>query len=88
MPICCKFQNDALEFNFVYNFVFHCLIHVYSPWAGADKPQGLRFDVNRNHLSLQSHVTSLKKSLKSDFVHICHGFIHIYIVLGQGQTTI
>ena len=34
---------------------------IYSPGAGADNPLGPNFDVNRNILSLQSFVASLKK---------------------------
>ena len=37
--------------------------------SGADNPRGQNFDVNRNHLSLRSFATSLKKiSFKSDFI--------------------
>ena len=50
---------------------FHDFIHVSSPRAGADSPQGQSFDVNRNNLSLYSFVASLKKmSLKSDFIQL------------------
>ena len=40
----------------------------------------MKFDVNRNILSLQSFVASFKKiSLKSDFIHFFfHDFIHVY----------
>ena len=55
------------------HFFFHDLIHVYSPGAGADSPQGTDFDVNRNVLPLHSFVASLKKkiSLKSNFIQNC-----------------
>ena len=50
------------------------------------KPRGQKFGVNRNLLSLRSFATSLKKtSLKSDFIHIFHDFIHVYNP-GAGQT--
>ena len=62
----------------LYNF-FHYFIHVYSPGAGADNPLGMEFWCQRNILSLQSFVASLKKiSLKSDFIHFFHDFIHAY----------
>ena len=48
--------------------IFHDLIHVYSPVAGADNPRGQNFDVNRNALSLYPFVASFKEIfLKSDF---------------------
>ena len=50
------------------------------------QPQGQKFDVNRNILSLWSFVTSLKKiSLKSDFIHILMIlYMYEYIAPGQG----
>ena len=58
---------------------FHDLINVYSRRSGADNSRGQNFDVNRNLLSLQSFATSFKKiSLKSDFIHFFHDFIHVY----------
>ena len=52
--------------------------------SGADNPRGQNFNVNRNHLSLQSFATSLKKiSFKSDFIQFFHYFIHVYS-LGAG----
>ena len=48
---------------------FYDFIHVYSPGAEADNPLGMKFDVNRNILSLRSFVASFKKiPLKSDFI--------------------
>ena len=58
-------KSDLIQF-------FHDFIHVYSPGAaaGADNPFGMKFDVYRNILSLQSFVASFKQiSLKSDFIH-------------------
>ena len=46
---------------------------------GLTTPWGRNFDFNRNILSLRSFVASLKKiSLKSDFIHFFHDFIHVY----------
>ena len=66
--ICCKFKKKSLWSLIVYQF-FHDFIHVYSPGAGADSPQGTKFDVNRKALSLYPFVASFKEiSLKSDFI--------------------
>ena len=73
--ICCKFQKHLLKVWY-YTFFF---IHVYSPGAGADSPQGTKFDVNRNILSLCSFVACFKKmSLKSEFIQCYHDLIHVY----------
>ena len=46
---------------------------------GQTSPSGQNFDVNRNVLSLHSFVASFKKlSLKFDFIHLFHYFIHVY----------
>ena len=37
-PICCKFQKNVFEVWFY--TIFHEFIHVHSPGAGADSPQG------------------------------------------------
>ena len=59
---------------------FHDIINVYSRRSGADNPRGQNFDVNGNLVSLRSFATSFKKkiSLKSDFIHFFHAFIHVY----------
>ena len=47
--------------------------------SGADNPRGQNFDVNRNHLSLRSFATSLKKiSFKSDLIQFFYYFMHVY----------
>ena len=54
-------------------------MHVYSPGAGADNTLGMKFDVNRNILSLRSFVESFKEiSLKTDFIQFFHDLIHVY----------
>ena len=52
----------------LYNF-FHELIHVYSPGAEADRPQGTKFRCQqKGALSFYSFAASFKEiSLKSDF---------------------
>ena len=62
-----SFKKIFLKSDFIH-FFFHDFIHVYSPGAGADSPQGTKFDFNRNVLSLHSFVASFKKYLwNSDF---------------------
>ena len=38
LVICCKFKKISLKSDFIP--FFHDFIHVYSPGAGADSPQG------------------------------------------------
>ena len=60
-----------------------------APGKGLTTPWDRNFNVNRNILSLRSFVASLKKiSLKSDFIPFFFSFLYMYIVAGQGQTTI
>ena len=44
---------------------------------GQTAPRGQNFDVNKNVLS---HLLQVSKniSVKSDFIHFCHDFIHVY----------
>ena len=62
-----------------YIFFFHDFIHVYSPGAGADSPQGAKFDFNRNVMSLDSYVASLKKKCLWSLIlnNIFHDLIHV-----------
>ena len=46
-----SFKEMSSKSDFI-QFVFHDLIHVYSPRAGANSPRGQNFDVNRKFLSL------------------------------------
>ena len=58
--------------------ILYMYIHVV-PGQGLTTPRGRNFYVNRNILTLWSFVASLKKiSLKSDFMHFFHDFIHVY----------
>ena len=55
--------------------LYKCL----APRQGLTTPWGQTFYVNRNILSLWSFIASLNKiSLKSDFIHFFHNFIHVY----------
>ena len=67
--ICCKFKNNLFEvwfFTFSFSWFNRC-----SPGAGAERPQGLNFGVNRKALSLFPFVASFKEiSLKSDFIQL------------------
>ena len=56
------------------------IVYMYiAPGQRLTAPWGQNFDVNRNILSLRSFVTSFKKiSLKYDFIHFFHDFIHVH----------
>ena len=65
-------KSSALWF---YAHFFHDFINVHSPWAGADKPFGLKFWWQQEASSLWSFVASLKRiSSTSDFIHIFSSF--------------
>ena len=50
-----------------------------APGQGLTTTWEQNFDVNRNILSRRSFVASFKNiSLKSDFIHFFHDFIHVY----------
>ena len=58
----------------LYN-LFYDLIHVYSPRAGADRPQGTKFGCQQKGIITLPFVASFKEiSLKSDFIHIFSWF--------------
>ena len=58
-------KSDFKRFCF-----FHDLVHVHSPGAWADSPQGTNFDFTRMALSLFLFVASFKEIfLKSYFIH-------------------
>ena len=62
----------------LYTF-FHDLIHVYSPGAEADIPQGTKFWCQQNVLWLHSFVASLKKCLWSLILYnFFHDLIQVY----------
>ena len=53
--------------------------HVYSPMQGQTTHWSQKFYDNRKAFSLCPDVASFKMiSSKSDFIHICHDFIHVY----------
>ena len=66
------------------------ILYMYTALGQGQKtPWGQTFEVNRKPLSLQPFVASFRQiSLNSDFVHIFLMFFHMYIALGQGQTTL
>ena len=56
-----------------------------APGHGQTAPRGQKLDVNRKALSLYPFVASFKEiSLKSDFIHFFHDFIHVYSPMGRG----
>ena len=65
-------KSDFIQF-------FHDLIHVYSPGAGADSPQGTKFWCQQEGLITLPICCKFKKiSLKSDFIQFFHDLIHVY----------
>ena len=63
------FKKMSLKSDFIHFFLFHDLIHVYSPGAGIDSPRGQNVDVNRKALSLYPFVANFKEIYsKSDFL--------------------
>ena len=56
------------------------ILYIYiAPGQGLTILWEQNFDVNRNILSLRPFVASFKKiSLKSDFRHFVHDFIHVF----------
>ena len=82
-----SFKKMSLKSDFIQLF-FHDLIHVYSPGAGIDSPQGTKVYVNRKALSLYPFVASFKEiSLKSDFIQFFSWFnTYIYIPPGPQGT--
>ena len=76
--ICCKVQTNLFEFWFYTHFLM--FFHTYiAPGHGQTAICGQNPEVNRKALSLCPFVASFKKiSLKSDFIHNFHVFIHVY----------
>ena len=68
-----SFKSDFIQF-------FLMILYMYiAPGQVLTTLWEWNFDVNRNILSLRSFVASFKKiSLKSDFIHFFHDFIHVY----------
>ena len=62
-------KKISLKSDFIY--FFQDLIHVYSPGAGTDSPQGTKFSCQQKGLTtLPIFFTSFKElSLKSDLIH-------------------
>ena len=76
--ICWKFQKSLCEVWF-YTIFFMILYMCIAPRQGLTTPWGRHFYVNRNILSHWSYVASFKLfSLKSDFIHFFHDFLHVY----------
>ena len=60
--ICCQFKTNVFEVWF-YTFFFHDLIHVYSPGAGADIPQGTQFWCQQGGLTTLPICCKFQKNL-------------------------
>ena len=77
--ICCKFKKKCLWSLILYNFL-HDLIHVYSPGAGAESPQGIKFWCQQQGLiTLPICCKSQKNFFQVWFYTIIfHDLIHVY----------
>ena len=65
---------------------FFSWFNTCSPGAGAERPQGTKFGVNRKALSLFPFVASFKEiSLKSDFIQLFSWFNTCIQLRGRGQ---
>ena len=75
-----SFKTKSLWSLISYNFFFHYLIHVYSPRAGADIPQGTKFWCQQKCLVTSFICCNFQKkmSLKSDFIQFLYDLIHVY----------
>ena len=75
--ICCKFQQKSFWslILYIFFFFFFFLIHVCSPGAGADSPQGTKFWCQQKGLITLPFVASFKEiSLKSIFIQLFSWF--------------
>ena len=72
-------KKYSLKSDFMH-FSFFMILYMYiATGQGLTSPLERNFDVNRNILSLRSFVASFKNiSLKSEFIHLFHDFIHVY----------
>ena len=81
-----SFKKMSLWCLILYNF-FHDLIHVYSPRAGADSPQGTKFWCQLICLVTSFICCKFKKKCLWNMIlyNFFHDLIHVYSP-GQGQT--
>ena len=77
-PFVASFKQISLNSDFIH--IFLMFFHMYiAPGQGQTTLCGQNPDVNRKALSLCTFVASFQKiSLKSDFIHNFHVFIHVY----------
>ena len=77
--ICCKFKKKSLWSLILYNF-FHDFIHVYSPRAGADRPQGTKFWCQQKCLVTSFICCKLKRKCLWSMIlyNFFHDLIHVY----------
>ena len=74
--ICCKFKKMSLKPDFIH--CFHDLIHVYSPGAGADSPQGTILMSTERPYHFTHLLQVSKKSLWSLILQFFHDLIYVY----------
>ena len=81
-----SFKNMSLKSDFI-QFLFHDLIHIYSPGAGADSPQGTKFWCQQEGLITLPICCKFQRNLFEVWFYIIFFMIlYMYIALGQGQT--
>ena len=76
--ICCKFQKKCLWSLILYNF-FHDLIHVYSPGAGADSPQGTKFWCQQKGLITLPICCKFQRNLSEVRFYTCFSWFNACI---------
>ena len=82
--ICCKFWKKFLWSLILYN-VFHDLIHVYSPGAGANSPQGTQFWCQQKSLIALPICCKFQRNLFEVWFYTISFMIwYMFIAPGQG----
>ena len=86
-PFVASFKMISLNSDFIH--IINYFTHVYSPGARADKPLGSKFWCQQKALTTSTICCKFQKNL-FEFWFYTHFlmFFHMYIALGQGQTTL
>ena len=77
---CCKFHKNVFEVWF-YTFLYHYLIHVNSPGAGADIPQGTKFCCQQKGFITLPICCKFQRNFFEVWfytIFFFHYFIHVY----------
>ena len=86
-PYVASFKMISSKSDFIH--IFNDFIHVYSPGARAENPLGTKFWCQQKALITSTICCKFQTNLV-EFWFYTHFlmFFHIYIALGQGQTTL